>query len=485
MPDAETVVVPVGGGGLAAGIALALGGDSRRRRWSACAPRPTAFAIADGIAVKQPGELTGPILDELLDDVVEVSGDEIAQAIVLLLERTKLVVEGAGAVGVAALLEGKIAGSGPVAVVLSGGNIDASTLITVMRHGLTLAGRHLVVRTRVPDRPGELLKLLQLVAEERVNVLSVEHRREGVDIPVGATGIELTLLTRDEEHCEALLDRDARMGLRGRAAAVALAARRWRLRRRLETRRRDAACLAVPLRRLRTARLPECRTGQRRLPDRRRRRLLRRPGGRVEGYLVLPPGQGTRPGGDLPPRLGREPRAVPAAGRLGGGTARGRDDAHAAVEQAGAAPSGLTPAESLARDRRIFAADVVAVRRAVDLLSRSAEVDPKRIGLVGWSLGARVAAVTAGAEPRPRHRAHVGRLAPGLGLRRTGACRAAGAGRQVAYRDRPAAVDRPARRRRCCSRTAADEIVPRAALVALGRRPRRDRSSSGIRPGTS
>jgi len=125
---------------------------------------------------------------------------------VLLLERTKLVVEGAGAVGIAALLEGKVGGSGPVAVVLSGGNIDASTLITVMRHGVTLAGRHLFVRTHVPDRPGELLKLLQLVAEERVNVLSVEHRREGVDIPVGATGIDLTLLARDEEHSEAIVE---------------------------------------------------------------------------------------------------------------------------------------------------------------------------------------------------------------------------------------------------------------------------------------
>ena len=124
----------------------------------------------------------------------------------LLLERTKLLVEGAGAVGVAALLAGKIPGKGPVAAVLSGGNIDASTLITVLRYGVTSAGRHLVVRTSVPDRPGELLKLLQLVAEERVNVLSVEHRREGVDIPVGATGIDLTLLTRDEGHCEALLD---------------------------------------------------------------------------------------------------------------------------------------------------------------------------------------------------------------------------------------------------------------------------------------
>ena len=108
--------------------------------------------------------------------------------------------------GIAALLEGKVAGTGPVVVVLSGGNIDASTLITVMRFGLTLAGRHLVVRTWVPDRPGELLKLLELVAQERVNVLSVEHLREGVEIPVGATGIELTLLTRNDAHCETLIE---------------------------------------------------------------------------------------------------------------------------------------------------------------------------------------------------------------------------------------------------------------------------------------
>ena len=206
VPDADRVVVPIGGGGLAAGIALALRSVLPDARVIGVRSAPDGFALADGIAVKQPGALTGPLLDDLLDDVVEVSGVDIAQAIVLLLERTKLVVEGAGAVGVAALLERKILGSGPAVAVLSGGNIDASTLITVMRHGVTTAGRHLVVRTSVPDRPGELLKLLQLVAEERVNVLSVEHRREGVDIPVGATGIDLTLLTRDEAHCEALLD---------------------------------------------------------------------------------------------------------------------------------------------------------------------------------------------------------------------------------------------------------------------------------------
>jgi threonine dehydratase len=206
VPDAETVLVPIGGGGLAAGIGLALRAVAPATKVIGIRATRDAFALADGIAVKEPGELTRPLLDEVLDDVVEVSPDDIAQAIVLLLERTKLVVEGAGAVGVAALTSGKIAGDGPVAVVLSGGNIDASTLMQVVRYGVTAAGRHLVVRTSVPDRPGELLKLLQLVAEERVNVLSVEHRREGVDIPVGATGIDLTLLTRDEDHCEALLD---------------------------------------------------------------------------------------------------------------------------------------------------------------------------------------------------------------------------------------------------------------------------------------
>jgi threonine dehydratase len=203
VPEAEVVLVPIGGGGLASGIGLALKGKTRVVGVRAA---PEAFAIADGIAVKQPGELTGPILEDVLDDVVEVASKDIAEAMVLLLERTKLVVEGAGAVGIAALMEGKIAGTGPVAAVLSGGNIDASTLITVMRSGLTFAGRHLVVRTWVPDRPGELLRLLELVAKERVNVLDVEHLREGVDIPVGATGIELTLLTRDEAHCEAVLD---------------------------------------------------------------------------------------------------------------------------------------------------------------------------------------------------------------------------------------------------------------------------------------
>jgi len=152
------------------------------------------------------GEQTGRILDENLDDLISVTDEEICKAIVLLLERAKLVVEGAGAVGVAALLADKVGGEGPVVALLSGGNIDPTVLISVMRHGLTLAGRYLVLRTRLEDRPGELIKLLKLVAQERANVLSVEHHREGMAVPVTESEIELTLTMRDEHHCSVLLE---------------------------------------------------------------------------------------------------------------------------------------------------------------------------------------------------------------------------------------------------------------------------------------
>ena len=165
-----------------------------------------APTIADGIAVKEVGETTGAILDDVIDELVSVSDDEICEAIVLLLERTKLVVEGAGAVGVATLLSGKAGGSGPAVSILSGGNIDPTVLISVMRHGLTTAGRYLVLRSRVQDRPGELIKLLSLVARERANVISVEHHREGMDVPVYESEVELTLAMRDEHHCSVLLE---------------------------------------------------------------------------------------------------------------------------------------------------------------------------------------------------------------------------------------------------------------------------------------
>jgi threonine dehydratase len=208
--DVATVVIPVGGGGLASGIALALRAlrpGVRIVGVQAAGTRPggSGFTIADGIAVKAPGELTSGILERVLDDVVAVGDEEIAEAIVLLLERTKLVVEGAGAVTIAALLAGTVGGTGSVVPVLSGGNIDASLLIGVMRRGLAVGGRYLVVRTRVPDRPGQLAKLLGLLAVERVNVVEVSHQRESAWVPIGDTGVELTLLTRNPAHCEQLV----------------------------------------------------------------------------------------------------------------------------------------------------------------------------------------------------------------------------------------------------------------------------------------
>jgi threonine dehydratase len=205
LPDGATVVVPVGGGGLAAGIAIALRDARPDVKLVGVQAGKSGYTIADGILVKHPGELTMSILDELLDDLVEVDDDQIAEAIVLLLERTKLLVEGAGAVSVAAVLNGRVPGDGPVCSILSGGNIDATLLISVMRHGMSLGGRYLVLRTNLPDRPGELLKLLDLVAKERVNVVAVGHHREGAGIHVAETGVELTLQTRDEEHCELVL----------------------------------------------------------------------------------------------------------------------------------------------------------------------------------------------------------------------------------------------------------------------------------------
>jgi len=203
-PDAETVLVPIGGGGLAAGIALAL--KERRPGVRAvgvvCQP---GFTIADGIAVKHPGELPSSILERVLDDTIQVSDEEITEALVLCVERTKLLVEGAGAVGLAALLAGRVPGKGSVAAVLSGGNIDATTLISVLRHGLTEAGRFLAVRLLIPDRPGELRNVLDRIADGRGNVVSVDHHREGRTTTALQTELEIIVATRDEEHCQELL----------------------------------------------------------------------------------------------------------------------------------------------------------------------------------------------------------------------------------------------------------------------------------------
>jgi threonine dehydratase len=223
-PATRLVVLPLGGGGLAAGTAIALKARLPTIRVvgvqaEACAPyadslsgeRPigtrSAQTICDGIAVKRPGEVTLPLVERHLDGIVTVNDDEAAEAMVLLLERSKLVVEGAGAVGVAALMAGKVEppAEGEICAVLSGGNVDASRLVECIRLGETAAGRRIVLFTVVPDRPGALAALLRIVAERGANVMDVEHVREGMDLHVRETAIRLVLQTDGPEHNAAIL----------------------------------------------------------------------------------------------------------------------------------------------------------------------------------------------------------------------------------------------------------------------------------------
>ena len=207
VPATRTVVVPIGGGGLAAGIAVAIKQRAPGTRVvGVVAERRAAGTICDGIAIKRPGQITGPLLDAHVDEVVSVTDDEVAEAMVLLLERSKLVVEGAGAAAVAALLAGRVnPQDGAVCAVLSGGNVDATRLTECIRMGETAAGRRLVVSTVVSDQPGELARLLESVADAGANVLDVVHIREGVDLHVRETGIRLVLQTDGTEHGERIL----------------------------------------------------------------------------------------------------------------------------------------------------------------------------------------------------------------------------------------------------------------------------------------
>ncbi len=206
-PATTTVVVPIGGGGLAAGIAIAIEAKLPGARVVGVVAEPRAKAtICDGIAIKRPGTVTAPLLDAHVDQVLSVTDDEVAEAMVLLLERSKLVVEGAGAAAVAALLSGRVdPGDGEVCAVLSGGNVDATRLTECIRMGETAAGRRLVFSTVVPDRPGALARLLEEVAEAGANVLDVVHIREGVDLHVRETGIRLVLQTDGREHGDRVL----------------------------------------------------------------------------------------------------------------------------------------------------------------------------------------------------------------------------------------------------------------------------------------
>jgi threonine dehydratase len=222
VPDLARVIVPVGGGGLASGIGIALrragaeveliGVQAR-----ACAPLPAALAgreagattgatVADGIAVKAPGAITLPLLRELLDGIETVTEDEIADAIVFLAERAKLVTEGAGAVAAAVLMQGRLPTvRGSTVAIVSGGNVDSGLLAGLLLRHETEEGRRVRIFTRVADRPGGLAELLALIARVRANVVSVEHVREAVHLGVRETGVELTLETRGREHTAEVL----------------------------------------------------------------------------------------------------------------------------------------------------------------------------------------------------------------------------------------------------------------------------------------
>src|SRR4051794_14075019 len=218
IPDIAMVVVPIGGGGLIAGGATALRAENPNVRvvgvqsetvapYAGVEPALAPSTICDGIAVKHPGQITRPLVEQLVDEIVTVSDDEAAQAMVHLLERSKQVVEGAGAVGVAALMQGRVkpTENGATVVVLSGGNVDATLLVEAIRLGETAAGRRMILATKIPDRPGGLAALLALVADIGANVLDVEHLRDGMDLHVRETAVQLVLQTRGPEHDEAIV----------------------------------------------------------------------------------------------------------------------------------------------------------------------------------------------------------------------------------------------------------------------------------------
>lgn len=225
LPDADALVVPIGGGGLISGIAIAAralrpnitiigvqaaGAASTRASLDAGGLHtlPTIATIADGIAVKRPGELTFEIISQLVDEVVTVEDEAIISAVLFLMERNKMMVEGAGAAGVAAMLSGALKLSGKkVLTPLTGGNIDINLVGRFIEHGLAAAGRYFVIHTCLVDRPGELMRLLEIIAEMRVNVIDVRHQRISSRLPIMQREETLTLETRDRAQCEQLLAR--------------------------------------------------------------------------------------------------------------------------------------------------------------------------------------------------------------------------------------------------------------------------------------
>jgi threonine dehydratase len=230
-PDAEVVVVPVGGGGLISGVAAALAHTRRgcrvigveaagaagmvsARQAGRVVPLERLSTMADGIAVKAPSALTLAHVQAFVDDVVTVDEEQISQALLLLLERAKAVVEPAGAVSLAAVLAGKVPGTGPVVALLSGGNVDPLLLTKLIDHGLSAAGRYLRLRIILTDHPGALATVTDALAKMGLNVLDVEHHRSGLSLRVDEVEVLLTLETRDPEHREEVVGSLRELGFR-------------------------------------------------------------------------------------------------------------------------------------------------------------------------------------------------------------------------------------------------------------------------------
>lgn len=226
VPEVRTIVVPIGGGGLLSGIAaaVALSAPDRDIRVVGvqarnAAPYPGSLAageitpvlvgptIADGIAVARPGKLNFEIIRRTVDDVVTVSDDDIARALVILLERAKMVVEPAGAAAFAALLTGSVEVDGPTVVVLSGGNIDPMVMERVISRGLAADQRYLKVHIPLPDRPGQLATIAGIIADASANVVEVLHTRHGTGLQITEVGIEIHMETRGSEHAQLVLSR--------------------------------------------------------------------------------------------------------------------------------------------------------------------------------------------------------------------------------------------------------------------------------------
>ncbi|MDR3348206.1 MAG: threonine ammonia-lyase [Acidaminococcales bacterium] len=221
-PDIEAVVVPVGGGGLIAGIAAAIkiiaphvkvygvqasGAPSAYLSRNAGRPveAPGVHTLADGIAVKKTGEITFRHIQRYVDDIFVVKDEDIAATILLLLERSKLVAEGAGAVGLAAILHNLVPHHERTATVISGGNIDINFVSRIIENGLIKAGRRIKLETDLVDRPGELRKFITTIAEHQANIVYIYHEHAGKNLPIGYTNVEMDLETRDAKHAEAVV----------------------------------------------------------------------------------------------------------------------------------------------------------------------------------------------------------------------------------------------------------------------------------------